>query len=803
MKRLRRLLFGSLATALLWQTLILSILPMLLVAIVALYASTALIQARFEDEDRYVASTAANGILEKATETTHTADLLADFPTTQRLVQDHDIEQLTALLVPMKSRFGVDLLDVTDPSGTVIAAAQDSTLGQRLPDALLRRANADAQRAWVLVDEPAGVMLRAFSPIRGPGDDPVGTVAVGATLGPKFLQSIQVGSHAELALSWNGTVKASTLSLGATPLPTYEEINAQANHRLSRTLTINGKRYLSTFAMVESHTDTPVTLAVFAPLAPVESVTRVLWVVISLLGLGLIVGVVALTWRMAHGIIGPFRQLVGAARKIQGGDLSARVEPSAQHEIRVLEEAFNTMMESLGDRERERATHEAELLHLASHDPLTGLPNRSLLEHALNGAVVDAGNGIPSTLMYLDLDQFKIVNDTLGHGSGDRLLVTLAELLRSVLREQDLLARLGGDEFAALLPGIEIDDAANVAERVRRVVDEYRFVENGQGFALGLSIGVTAITGSGSASEVLGQADIACYTAKSEGRNRVAIYEPEAATLALLSGDGRWTVELKDALRENRLQLVFQPVMQVSDGRIEHYETLIRLKNRDGSMTGPAAFIPAAERSGLIRDIDHWVLNAALDRIREEDARGNPIRLAVNLSGITLGSPESAEFIRHAIRRKRVEPNALIFEITETALMTNLAKARSTMEVLGGIGCHFALDDFGSGFSSFTYLSQLPVDEVKIDGSFVRDLATNPVNQAIVRAIANVTRAMGKQSVAEWVEDAAILATLGKLHVDLAQGYYIGHPSADLETSRHAAEGIQPWIPRATETIAG
>jgi diguanylate cyclase (GGDEF)-like protein len=786
MKRLRRLLFGSLATALLGQTLILSIVPMLLVAVAALYTSTALIQSRFEDEDRYVASTAANGILEKATETTHTADLLADFPTTQALAANHDVEQLTTLLIPMKSRFGVDLMDITDPTGTVVAAAQDSTLGQKLPDALLRRVNADAQRAWVLVDEPRGVMLRAFSPIRGPGDDPVGMVDVGVILGPKFLQSIQVGSHAELALSWNDQVKASTLPLGGTQLPSYDEINAQANHRVSRTLTIGGKRYLSTFATVESHTDTPVTLAVFAPLAPIESVIRALWIVISLLGLILMVGVVVLTWRMAHGIIRPFRELVAAARKIQDGDLSARVEPTAQHEIRVLEDAFNTMMESLGERERERAAHEAELLHMASHDPLTGLPNRALLEHALTSAVADAGNGMPSTLMYLDLDQFKIVNDTLGHGSGDRLLVRLAELLRSVLRDQDLLARLGGDEFAALLPGLQIDDAANVAERVRRVVDEYRFVESGQGFALGLSIGVTAITGSGSASEVLGQADIACYTAKSEGRNRVAIYEPEAATLALLSGDGKWTVELKDALRENRLQLVFQPVMQVADGRIEHYETLIRLRNRDGSITGPAAFIPAAERSGLIRDIDHWVLNAALDRIREENTGGNQIRLAINLSGITLCSPESAEFIRKAIRSKRVDPAALIFEITETALMTNLATARSTMDVLGGIGCHFSLDDFGSGFSSFTYLSQLPVNEVKIDGSFVRDLATNPANQAIVRAIANVTRAMGKQSVAEWVEDAASLDTLRKLHVDLAQGYYIGRPSSDLAPSGNA-----------------
>ena len=775
--RLRRLLFGSLAGVLLWQTLLISVLPMLFIAIVAVYASNALVRARFAGEATYVASTAANGILDKAAVTSHTAELLAEFPTTRALTEAGDADRLTAFLLPMKSRLGVDILDVADPAGSVVAAAQDSTVGGKLPDLLVRRVNADAQRAWALFDDPHGVMLRAIYPIRSPEGNLLGVMDVGVLLGPSFLHTSQLDSHAELALSWNNQVKASTLALGGTHLPASQEVDAQPGHSLSRTMTIGGKHYLATFSMIESHTDTPVMLAVFAPLAPVEGMTHALWVLLSALGLTLCIVVVVLTWRMAHGIIAPFRQLVSAALRIQAGDLGARVQPKAQHEIRVLEVAFNTMSESLGERERERASHEAELLHIASHDPLTGLPNRSILERALNDAVADAERDRVSTLMYLDLDQFKIVNDTLGHGSGDRLLVTLADLLRSALREEDMLARLGGDEFAALLPGLDVPEATQVAERLRRVVDDYRFVENGQGFALGISVGLTAITGSGSASELLGQADIACYTAKSEGRNRVAVYEPEAATLALLSGDGKWTVELKDALHDDRLRLVFQPLIRVSSGRIDHYETLIRLVDRDGSLIGPAAFIPAAERSGLIRDIDHWVLNAALDQIREQQAHGNPIRLAVNLSGITLSSSESAEFIRRAIETKGVDPTALIFEITETALMTNLTRVRTTVETLRGIGCRFALDDFGSGFSSFTYLAQLPVDSVKIDGSFVRDLTTNPVNQAIVRAIANVTHSVGKQSVAEWVEDAETLALLRRLHVDLAQGYFIGYPS--------------------------
>lgn len=802
--RLRRLLFGSLATTLLWQTLLISILPMLAVAMVALYASKALIEARFSADARYVAATAANGILQEADETSQNANLLAEFPTTRALTEEGDSNGLTTFLLPMKTRLGVDVMNVTEPGGSVVAAAQDSTLGKRLPDPLLRRAKADVQYAWVLDDEPGGLMLRALAPIRGSTDDTVGMVDVGTLLGPSFLKSIQLGSNVELALSWNNEVTASTLGLDGARLPTFQEVDAQPSRSLSRTLKIGGKRYLSTFTTIESHTDNGVTLGVFSPLAPIDNMTQTLWMLLCALGIALCLVVVLLTWRMARGIIAPFRQLVSAALKIQTGDLSARVEPKAQHEIRVLEVAFNTMIESLGERERERAKHEAELLHIASHDPLTGLPNRSLLERALNEAVAEAGSGKTSTLMYLDLDQFKIVNDTLGHGSGDRLLVTLADLVQSALRGEDMLARLGGDEFAALLPGVDLEAGTRVAERVRRGIGEYRFIEDGQGFALGVSIGVTGITGSGSASEVLGQADIACYTAKSEGRNRVAVYEPEAATLAVLSGDGRWTVEVKDALHDNRLHLVFQPVMRLKSGYVDHYETLIRLVDREGNIVGPGSFIPAAERSGLIRDVDQWVLNAALDRIQEERAQGNQIRLAVNLSGITLGSSESTQFIRRAIETKGVDPRALIFEITETALMTNLTKVRSTVETLRGIGCHFALDDFGAGFSSFTYLAQLPVDSVKIDGSFVRDVAGNPVNQAIVRAIANVTHSVGKQSVAEWVEDAETLAVLRRLHVDLAQGYYIGRPADRLAAvARAMPTKVTPKPPRSEPALAG
>jgi diguanylate cyclase (GGDEF)-like protein len=771
--RLRRLLFGSIATALLWQTMLISILPMLVVAAVAVYASNALVKTEFADRTSYVASTATNSVLQKATVTTNAANLLAEFPNTRDLIVAGDNERLNAFLIPMKPRLGVDVLNVADPSGTIVAAAQDSTIGKELPLPLLRRANAHVQLAWVLFKSPEGIVLHAISPVRNSSDDLVGMVDVGVLLGPSFLRSIQPGSNVQLALAADNQVTASTLALDGVALPPYQEVDAQPGDKLTRTLTVGGKRYLSTFALLSGSADNPVTLAVFVPLAPVERVTRTLWILLSVLGLALTVAAAGLTLRSARSIITPFKQLVATALRIQKGDLGARVRPTEQREMRVLEESFNTMIESLGERER-------ELLHIASHDPLTGLPNRKALELALTEAVTAAVDGRPSTLLYMDLDQFKVVNDTLGHGSGDRLLKRLAELVRSVLRSQDLFARLGGDEFAALLPGLHVEDARQMAERIRQVVDEFRFIENGQGFALGISIGITGVTGTGSAGEMLGQADIACYTAKSEGRNRVAVYEPDTTTLAVLSGDGRWTVELKDALHEHRLHLVFQPVMQVTTECIDHYETLIRLQDREGNVIGPAAFIPAAERSGLIRDIDHWVLTTALDRIRQEELRGNPVHLAINLSGITLSGSEAARFIRQAIETAGVNPSNLVFEITETALMTNLVRVKETIEAVGRLGCHFALDDFGSGVSSFTYLAQLPVHSVKIDGSFVRDLSTNPVNQAIVRAIANVTHSIGKQVVAESVEDAGALSILRDLHVELVQGYYIGRPSRQL-----------------------
>jgi diguanylate cyclase (GGDEF)-like protein len=772
--KIRQLLFGKLSNVLIWQTLLISVVPLSVIASIALYAASAMSRSFLEDESWYISNTAKSQIESRAAANLAAGSLVAELPTMRTLAREGDGEQLGPLLTEIAHRFNLDVLRVTDPSGSIIAERQNDADDSANPTTRPTAIDQDRE-GWALLNESEGLVLHAFVPIKGDTGGIVGHVDAGTNLGPAFLRTISGGTDSELAVGADGRVVAATNALSVRQLPLPHEIDSRSG-KIVRGLTLDGRRYVATFTTIEGHGET-MTLAVLSPLARAEAMTRALWVVTSVLTLCLCLAVIVLTRRVAQGIIAPFRQLVFAAQQIRRGDLSAQVEPKSEHELRILEMAFNTMTEALRKREGEQAAHEAELLHIASHDPLTGLPNRSVLEEALHDAVTKARTGTQSTLLYMDLDQFKIVNDTLGHNSGDRVLAMVADVVGSTLREGDLLARLGGDEFAALLPGLDLENAGKIAERVRNVVDECRFVEGGESFALGLSIGVAAITGSASASEVLGQADMACYTAKSEGRNRIAAYEAGAAAVAVISEDGRWTSELRDALNEGRLRLAFQPVLRLAGECVDHFETLIRLQDKKGRFILPDAFIPSAERSGQIRDIDAWVLKAALERILEQSKFGKTIHLAVNISGVTLGSPDSAKGLRETIKRSGVDPRAVTIEITETALMTNLTRTRTIIDEFRQIGCQFALDDFGTGFSSFAYLAELPIDSVKIHGVFVRDIATNSVNMAIVRAISTVAHSSGKVCTAEWVEDAETLELLKTIGVDFAQGYYIGRPS--------------------------
>jgi diguanylate cyclase (GGDEF)-like protein/PAS domain S-box-containing protein len=478
-------------------------------------------------------------------------------------------------------------------------------------------------------------------------------------------------------------------------------------------------------------------------------------------------------------------QTVAGGRPWRGEIVSRRKDGSVYPEEQTITPIHDadgavTNVVAVKDDITERKRQEDRLSFLAQHDSLTGLLNRSALAEHLRRAVAAGRRGRPSALLYLDLDQFKIVNDTLGHAAGDRLLITLAGLLLTSVREEDVLARLGGDEFALLMHGVGIEQAVQIASKLRSLVGDFRFSEGNKIFDVDVSIGVATIDGHATDGEVLAQADMACYAAKARGRNRVELYEAERSEQVRLTSDAEWTVRIKDALRDGRLHLHFQPIVSVREQSLRHYEVLVRLETPDGETVLPGAFIPAAERFGLVHEIDRWVIRAALERLDAEHAAGNPIHLAINLSGLSFHEEPTLQCIKDELAARNIDPRLLTFEITETAAITNITQARRFIDALRDLGCNFALDDFGSGFSSFAYLRYLPVDFVKIDGAFIRQLPKDTVNQVMVRSMNEAAHSLGIGTIAEFVEDQTILDTLRDMGVDFAQGYHIGHPSPNL-----------------------
>ncbi len=779
--RLSSLYSGTMLRMLVSLILLITIIPPAILVTVALQVSNGLLQERFEEQARGMAGQVSADIAERAAYTSRTANLLAGLPSTRVLAERGDERQLVAYMVPMKSRLRVDVLNVTDTSGSIIARAQDSQGRGKLPAPLLQRAQATADKAWALFDEPDGLMIRAITAIRGTAAEPIGMVEVGVILDTTLLQSAFVESGSHLVLVWNGAVKASTISVDdVAVLPTVEQVEAQTGDKLSTIIALNGERYFAVFSIVRTHTDTPGMVGVLIPLAPVDRARNVLLAVLGALLVLLVIVTLLLAYGSARKLTAPLDKLATAAKRIQEGDLRARVAVHSRNEIGILERAFNTMAESLSKREQERERQEAQLAHMATHDSLTGLPNRVVLAEALRTAVAAARRNHAGALLYIDLDQFKMVNDTFSHGCGDRLLVAVAGLLRGALRAEDLVARLGGDEFAALLIDVDPRQAMALAEKLRRIVGDYRFAEDGVHVDVGASIGVAIINGSAPDSEILAQADMACNAAKANGRNRVEFYDTGTPNLAGISGDAHWSSELKDALRENRLHQVYQPVISIDTRRVLYYEALLRLRMGDGTTALPGAFIGAAERVGLIQDVDMWVVRKALDRVKAEKDAGRRLKVAVNLSALTFRSRSIGDDLSRELEARQIEPSTLFIEITETAAIGDLGAPTRAIDTLSSIGCSFALDDFGKGFASFDHLAHLPCELVKIDGSFVLDMNHDISHRAIVRAVNEVAHSLDKQTIAEWVEDADTLNTLRSMGVDYAQGYYVGRPMESL-----------------------
>ncbi|HVF34225.1 MAG TPA: EAL domain-containing protein [Candidatus Saccharimonadia bacterium] len=423
----------------------------------------------------------------------------------------------------------------------------------------------------------------------------------------------------------------------------------------------------------------------------------------------------------------------------------------------------------------------ARISHQASHDSLTGLMNRAEFDRRLRVALDQAAEHQQHySLLYLDLDQFKVVNDTCGHVAGDELLKQLATLLSLSTRGSDTIARLGGDEFGVLLDNCEAGPALHIAEKLRVAVSDFAFVWDGNVIPTTVSIGhVHFCDHALTLAEILSKADEACYVAKDEGRNRIHSYRPGDVALARRHGEMEWVQLIHRALEHDRFVLHAQPIFSVPepDRQPTHFEILLRMQDDAGGLVPPMAFIPAAERYNLMPTIDRWVIRNVFARIAKRDTGGACECHTINLSATSLADAALPAFIAEQFALTGIDPAGICFEITETAAIANLAGAVKLIDEVKRLGCRFALDDFGSGMSSFTYLKHLPVDYLKIDGSFVREIASDPVDRAMVKSINEIGHLLGLCTVAEHVEDAGILEELRRLGVDYVQGYGLARPA--------------------------
>ena len=421
-----------------------------------------------------------------------------------------------------------------------------------------------------------------------------------------------------------------------------------------------------------------------------------------------------------------------------------------------------------------RKKAQIDLEYLAMHDGLTGLFNRVYFETELKqfSATASRGNG-PHTLLYLDLDRFKVINDTVGHHHGDMVLRNISSLITSRLRESDFFARIGGDEFALLLPNTDQKTALVLATNICKLLDDYQCKIEHEIFKVNCSIGIAEINGDTyPADEYMKQADIALYAAKRQGRNLAHIYSENDSLSKDLQASLEWARTLHQAVAEDNLVLHFQPIIDIASKEVAYYEALVRLE-LDGRIVPPGEFIPALEREGDMSLLDRQVISKAIYYLSKHPQL---TKIAINLSAQGFSDERLLPLIEEKLLEYNVDANRIIFELTESASLSNITATQVMVEKLSKLGCDFSIDDFGTGFSTFNYLKQLPAQSVKIDGSFIVDLATNPVDLALVKAIFEVATALGKKTVAEFVENEETLIILAEMGVTYAQGYHLGKP---------------------------
>ena len=451
-------------------------------------------------------------------------------------------------------------------------------------------------------------------------------------------------------------------------------------------------------------------------------------------------------------------------------DSLARLAPAIERELR--------------DAETRRAHRQARetIEHMAYHDALTGLANRFELEHQLRRALENISHGHAHALLYIDLDQFKIINDTSGHVAGDELLRQVATLLKTPIRGADTLARLGGDEFGVLLKDCPLAHAKRIAEHMLELIRDFRFTWQGKHFNIGASIGMVMLDRPGlTLADVLRQADMACYAAKDKGRNRLQLYLPDDLELRQRHGEMEWIGRLTHALESDQFTLHHQRIVALNGASpVNCCEFLLRMREPGSSrLVLPGTFIPAAERYGLMPQLDRWVVAHCLAHLadcRAASIEADPGMAFINLSGTTLNDEHFLGYVRTQLAEHGIAASSICFEITETAAIANLNHALAFIDGVKTLGCQVALDDFGAGLSSFSYLKALHADYLKIDGAFVRDMLDDPMDAAIVEAVNNIGHVAGLKTIAEFVESEAIRARLVEIGVDYAQGYGIHWP---------------------------
>lgn len=482
--------------------------------------------------------------------------------------------------------------------------------------------------------------------------------------------------------------------------------------------------------------------------------------------------------RIIQRALAPLTALQVPLARLAKGEIDVHVERAKDAEIAVISDALNATIHAL--KERDEA-----LRKMAESDPLTGLVNRSYFARVLEEEIEHVTrDGAESAVYFIDLDKFKQINDTHGHAAGDKLLIRVAEVLKSQVREMGVVSRLGGDEFTVLARNISRQSAISLADSFNKTLRETRITEGENSFSVNCSIGIAMIDpGQHTADEILSHADTACFVSKSRGRNGYHMYEERDSGNKEIAVDTGWFRQIQQCIEQDKFVLVYQPIVDNVDSGKECFEVLLRMPGPNGELVLPSTFLPVAQRFSLMTDIDRWVIIHALKALADFRAAGREIIFSINISGQSLADMSLLQLVKDELTRNQLPPGSVILEFSEQSALRSLENLKRFIQGLADTGCRFALDNFGTGFSSFVYLKNLPVDFIKIDGSFVNSMAQSFIDETMVLSIVHIARSLGMKTIAEFVPDEKTVAMLKKSGVDYMQGYFVGMPSERLPVS--------------------